>query len=294
MFFIVYFSTLAGVRALDPQAGADGADRRRERAPGRAPHRVSRRGAVDLRRLSHRGALCHRRRGDRRADLVQSRARLSGADRRDELRHHRGVRRDPCRHRSSFMPPTGCVNAAERLLLRWRPPPPAMLDTGPEHERHAAARDQEPRQALSGARQAASRRRGSSRTCRSRSAPANSSPSSARRAPASRRCSTSSRRSTRRAPARSCSTASRVDSRDPKALQPGPRPPHRLCHAGRQPAAVAHDHRQRAVPARGAGHARRREPRARADDADRAPSGSPASSAIIRTSCPAACASAPR
>ena len=39
-------------------------------------------------------------------------------------------------------------------------------------------------------------------------APASSSPSSGPRAPASRRCSTSSRRSTRRAPARSCSTAS--------------------------------------------------------------------------------------
>ena len=43
----------------------------------------------------------------------------------------------------------------------------------------------------------------------------------------------------------------------------GPQPPHRLRHAGRQSAAVAHHHRQRAVSARGAGHARRRGARAR-------------------------------
>ena len=79
-------------------AGADGADRRRGRAPCRAPHRLSRRRPAYSRRVSYRGALRHRRRGHRRADLVQSRARLSGADRRDELRHHLGVRRDPRRH----------------------------------------------------------------------------------------------------------------------------------------------------------------------------------------------------
>ncbi len=49
--------------------------------------------------------------------------------------------------------------------------------------------------------------------------------------------------------ARSCSTASAIVSPEQKTLRPGPRPPHRLCDAGRQPAAVAHHHRQRAVPA---------------------------------------------
>ena len=88
VFFIVYFNTLSGVRALDPRlvqmAQIVGASERHV-AP---PHRLSRRGAAYPRRLSHRGALRHRRRGHRRADLVQPRARLSGADRRDELRHH--------------------------------------------------------------------------------------------------------------------------------------------------------------------------------------------------------------
>ena len=98
VFFIVYFNTLAGVRALDPRlvqmaqiAGAG------ERHVARHIVFPARRPAYS-RRLSYRGALRHRRRGHRRADLVQSRARLSGADRRDELRHHLGVRRDPRRH----------------------------------------------------------------------------------------------------------------------------------------------------------------------------------------------------
>ena len=142
-------------------AGADGADRRRGRAPCRAPHRLSRRGAADLRRLSHRGALRHRRRGHRRADLVQSRARLSGADRRDELRHHLGVRRDPRRH-----PHRPCRQLAAqrrragRCCAGGRAPPAVRRSPGPEHERHAAARDQEPRQALSARARAASRRPG--------------------------------------------------------------------------------------------------------------------------------------
>ena len=50
----------------------------------------------------------------------------------------------------------------------------------------------------------------------------------------------------------------RIVSSEQKTLRPGPRPPRRLCHAGRQPAALAHHHRQRAVPARSAGPARRR------------------------------------
>ena len=44
------------------QARADGADFRRQRTAGRAPYRVTRRDAVDLRRLPHRRALRHRRR----------------------------------------------------------------------------------------------------------------------------------------------------------------------------------------------------------------------------------------
>ena len=42
VFFIVYFSTLSGVRALERQARADGAGDRRQRTPGRPPYRVSR------------------------------------------------------------------------------------------------------------------------------------------------------------------------------------------------------------------------------------------------------------
>ena len=50
----------------------------------------------------------------------------------------------------------------------------------------------------------------------------------------------------------------RIAVAEQKALHPGPRPPHRLRDAGRQSAAVAHHHRQRAVSARSAGRARRR------------------------------------
>ena len=74
VFFIVYFCDAVGRARARAQARADGAGGRRQRAPGRPPYRVSRRGAGDLRRLPHRRALCHRRRGDRRADLVQPRA----------------------------------------------------------------------------------------------------------------------------------------------------------------------------------------------------------------------------
>ena len=93
VFFIVYFSAQAGVRALDTKLVQMAQGRRRDRAAARAPHRVSRRGAVHLHRPAHRHAVFDRRRGDRRADLVQSRARLSGAARRDEFRHHRHLRR---------------------------------------------------------------------------------------------------------------------------------------------------------------------------------------------------------
>ena len=68
------FRDAVGRARARAQARADGAGDRRQRAPGRPPHRVSRRGAGDLRGLPHRRALCHRRRGDRRADLVEPRA----------------------------------------------------------------------------------------------------------------------------------------------------------------------------------------------------------------------------
>src|SRR5215208_7730561 len=74
------------------QARADGADHRRQRAPGLASHRSPGRRAFDLRWFSHRGPLLSRRRRNRRADLVQPRAWLSGADRSDEFRHHQRVR----------------------------------------------------------------------------------------------------------------------------------------------------------------------------------------------------------
>ena len=101
VFFIVYFSTLSGVRALEPKlvqmAQVIGA----ERTPGRPPHRVSRRGAGDLCGFPHRAALRHRRRCDRRVDLVQSGAGLSSADRRHELRHHAACSLQFSRRRSS-------------------------------------------------------------------------------------------------------------------------------------------------------------------------------------------------
>src|SRR5215203_612571 len=74
------------------KARADGADHRRQRAPGLASHRSPERRAFDLRWFSHRGPLLRRRRRNRRADLVQPRAWLSGADRSDEFRHHQRVR----------------------------------------------------------------------------------------------------------------------------------------------------------------------------------------------------------
>ena len=105
VFFIVYFATLAGVRALDAKlvqmAQIVGASERQV-----ARHIVLP-AAVPSIFAGFRIAVPYAigARGDRRADLVQSRARLSGADRRDEFRHHRGVRRDPrgdapraCRH----------------------------------------------------------------------------------------------------------------------------------------------------------------------------------------------------
>ena len=74
VFFIVYFSALAGDPRARHEARADGAGRGRERARRRASHRLSRRGALHLHRPPHRHALFDRRRGHRRADLGQSRA----------------------------------------------------------------------------------------------------------------------------------------------------------------------------------------------------------------------------
>ena len=63
------FQHAVGRARARSQAGADGADRRRQRAARGAPHRVSGRGAAYLRRLPHRRAVRDRRRHHRRADL---------------------------------------------------------------------------------------------------------------------------------------------------------------------------------------------------------------------------------
>ena len=60
--------------------------------------------------------------------------------------------------------------APKRCLLRWRPPHRDRRSWRRDTMAAADARNPRPRQALSGARRAASRRRGSSRTCRSRCA----------------------------------------------------------------------------------------------------------------------------
>ncbi len=95
VFFIVYFATLNGRARARRQAGADGADRRRQRTAGRAPHRACRPRCPSI-FAGFRIAVPYGigGRGDRRADLRQSRARLPGADRRHEFRHHQRVRRD--------------------------------------------------------------------------------------------------------------------------------------------------------------------------------------------------------
>ena len=54
LFFIIYFSTLTGVRALDAKLRADGADHGRQRAAGRAQDRAARRRAQHLRGVPHR------------------------------------------------------------------------------------------------------------------------------------------------------------------------------------------------------------------------------------------------
>ena len=135
VFFIVYFSAQAGVRALDARLVQMAQGRRRERAPARAPHRVSRRGALHLHRAAHRHAVFDRRRGDCRADLVQSRARLPDPARRHELRHHRRFRRarrhDLHRVRratgASMRPSGGCCAGGR--------PPTCGCRRGAEHAR---------------------------------------------------------------------------------------------------------------------------------------------------------------
>ena len=292
VFFIVYFTTLSGVRALDPQLV------QMAQIVGASERQVARHivfpggGAAYLRRLSHRGALRHRRRGHRRADLVQSRARLSGADRRDELRHHLGVRRDPrrhphrpCRQLAAQRRRAGAAALAAAAGGRARHRDLSMSDT-PLLEirslgkRFPARHGREPSpwviQDLSFSVGA-----GEFLTIVG--------PSGAGKSTLLNMIAQIDTASAgeivfdgeTRDFARCADVAARL------------RPAHRLCHPGRQPAAVAHDHRQRAVSARGAGAPERRRP-ARRPTCSSAPSGSPASSAIIRTNCPAACASARR
>ena len=111
------------------QAGADRADLRRQRTTGRTPYRPAGRDPVDLRRLPHRRALRHRRGRHRRTDLRQPRARLPGAERRDEFRHHQRVRR----RADGDAAGAGRDLADERIearLLRWRPPIDEIMETG--------------------------------------------------------------------------------------------------------------------------------------------------------------------
>jgi len=106
------------------RAGPDGAGYGRDRAPCGAPHRVSRRSSLHLRGASPRHAICDRRRDHRRANLGQSRARLSDPAQRNEFRHDRNL----CRAR--------CYNLyrvhrqLERRLLRWRPVSAITLQAG--------------------------------------------------------------------------------------------------------------------------------------------------------------------
>ena len=293
VFFIVYFSTLAGVRALDAQARADGADRGRERAPGRAPHRLSRRGAAYLRRLPHRGALRDRRRGHRRADLVQPRARLSGADRRDEFRHHQRCSPRSSPRRSSSMPPTGCSTPPSgRCCAGGRRRRPCWT-SGPEHarpplleirslgKRFPARQGREPSpwviQDLSFS------------VARGR-IPDHHRPLGRRQVDAAQHDRADRHRERRR---------DRVRRRErdirtmPRALRPGF--DRRIGYVTQDdnllPWRTTIDNVLFPIEVQGRLND---ETRAQADDARSAPSGSPASSATIRTSCPAACASARR
>ena len=149
VFFIVYFSTLAGVRALDPKlvqmAQVVGASERQV-----ARHIVFP-GAVPYIFAGFRIAVPYAIGGAVIAELISSNRGLgylvqTGAMNFDTTR---GVRRDPRGHHHRSL----CQLERRRGragLLRWRP-------AGAGHRRHgtegdaAAARDQGPRQALPGA-----------------------------------------------------------------------------------------------------------------------------------------------
>ena len=160
VFFIVYFTTLSGVRALDPQAGADGAGGRRERAPGRRAT-SSFPAAVPAIFAGFRIAVPYAIGGAVIAELISSNRGLgylvqTGAMNFDTTRCSSRSSPPP----SSFMPPSGCSTPPSGRCCAGGRRRRRVSTPGPEHERHAAARDQEPRQALSRAAMAASRRRG--------------------------------------------------------------------------------------------------------------------------------------
>src|SRR4029078_11011669 len=106
VFFIVYFSTLSGVRALDlklvQMAQVVGASERQVGRhivfPGAVPaifagFRIAVPYAIGGAVIAEVVSYNRGRRLYRRVELVEPRARLSGADRRHEFRHHAGVRR---------------------------------------------------------------------------------------------------------------------------------------------------------------------------------------------------------
>ena len=116
VFFIDYFSTLTGVRSLDARlvqmAQLVGATSGRSRATSSSPARCPTSSPASV-----SACPCDRRRGHRRAYLVQSRPRLSGAGRRDEFRH------DACLSPSSWRR-SSCTRSA---MASMRPSGAAAL-----------------------------------------------------------------------------------------------------------------------------------------------------------------------
>src|SRR4051812_10572512 len=127
--FIVYFNTLAGVRALDPRlvqmAQIAGAGERHVARhivfPAAVPHILA----------GFRIAVPYAIGGAVIAELISSNRGLgylvqTGAMNFDTTPGFPATLAAPLVVHAA----NGLLNAAERSLLRWRPPPPAVLDTG--------------------------------------------------------------------------------------------------------------------------------------------------------------------
>ena len=197
VFFIVYFSTLTGVRALDPKlvqmAQIAGAGERHV-----ARHIVFP-AAVPYILAGFRIAVPYAIGGAVIAELISSNRGLG------YLVQTGAMNFDTTSVFSAILAATlivhganWLINKGERALLRWRPASQATLDTGtsavggaekPTGARFRSSRSRAWASAFRVAT-AASRRRGSFKTSPSRSIPGSSSPSSGHRAPASRPCST--------------------------------------------------------------------------------------------------------